>query len=58
MWSLEATTISSLDYSRRIKLIATGGVEGRLVLIDPAAKIITNHVKAHNNEIIDLYFYD
>lgn len=58
MKSLETITISSLDYSMRTKLIATGGVEGRLVLIDPGAKIITNHVKAHNSEILDTYFYD
>lgn len=39
-------------------MIATGGVEGRLVIIDPGAKIITNQAKAHNAEIIDVYFYD
>ncbi len=41
-----------------MKLIVTGGVEGRVVLIDPSAKIVTNHVKGHNTDILDVYFYD
>jgi hypothetical protein len=58
MRKLETITICALDYSKRTKLIATGGVEGRLVLIDPGAKIVTNHVKAHSKNILDVYFYD
>jgi len=58
MRSLEDVTIASLDYSKSMKMLVTGGVEGRLVIIDPSAKIITNHKKAHNNEILDVYFYD
>jgi len=58
MRSVEDVTIASMDFSKSLKLIATGGVEGRLVLIDPNARIITSHVKAHNTEILDVYFYD
>lgn len=58
MKNLESVTINALDYSKRLKLIATGGVEGRLIIVDPGAKIITKEVKAHNAEIIDVYFYD
>ena len=58
MRSLEDVTIASLDYSQKMRLIVTGGVEGRLVIIDPSAKIVTSHVKGHTSEILDVYFYD
>ena len=55
---IEDVTIASMDFSPKLWLIATAGVEGWLILVDPGAKIITNHVKAHNTEILDVYFYD
>lgn len=35
-----------------------GGVEGKILLFDPSAKILSTYSKAHNADIIDLYFYD
>lgn len=37
--------------------MATGGVEGKLMLVDPYAFGIINTVTAHNAEIINLYMY-
>ena len=40
-------------------LLATGGAEGRLVLIDPYALGVINGVVAHKHrEIINVYCYD
>lgn len=58
MKALEDVTISCLDYSLVMKLIVTGGVEGRIVVIDPSAKIVTNQVKGHQADILDVYFYE
>lgn len=38
--------------------MATGGVEGKLILIDPYALGIVNSTMAHHSEIISLYIYD
>ena len=54
----EKTTISCFSYSKRAGLIAVGGVEGKLLLFDPSAKILTSWAQAHTCEIMDLYFYD
>lgn len=35
-----------------------GGVEGKLALFDPSAKILTQQTKAHDSEVMDVYFYD
>jgi hypothetical protein len=39
-------------------LIAVGGVEGKIAIFDPSARILTAKTKAHDAEIMDLYFYD
>lgn len=52
------TTITSLDYSVKTGFIAVGGVEGKIALFDPSAKILTAHASNHAAEILDLYFYD
>lgn len=58
MKALEDVTISCLDYSPVMKLIVTGGVEGRIVVIDPSASIVTNQMKGHQSDILDVYFYE
>ena len=54
----EKLTITTFDYSQRSGLIAVGGVEGRIAVFDPSAKILTAQAKEHDSEIMDLYFYD
>jgi hypothetical protein len=54
----EKVTINTFDYSPKSGLIAVGGVEGKLAVFDPSAKILTAHAKGHDSEIMDLYFYD
>ena len=54
----EKTTISTFDYSQATGFIAVGGVEGKLLLLDPSAKILTSWTSAHPCEILDLYFFD
>lgn len=51
-------TITTFDYSGYAGVIAVGGVEGRIALFDPSAKILTQTKKAHDAEIMDVYFYD
>ena len=38
--------------------MATGGVEGRIILIDPYALDVIKAEKAHACEIIKLYVYE
>ena len=50
------TNISCFDISEKLSLLATGGVEGKLVLIDPYAQGIIKSVSAHSDvEILNLY---
>lgn len=52
------TNIVTFDVSSQLGLMATGGAEGRLVLVDPYALGIINGVVAHHNrEIIAVYCY-
>ena len=51
-------TITTFDYSQNAGLIAVGGVEGKIAVFDPSAKILTASSKKHDSEIMDLYFYD
>lgn len=37
----EKITITAFDYSTRSGLIAVGGVEGKIAMFDPSAKILT-----------------
>lgn len=52
------TTINTFDYSQATGLISVGGVEGKLLVFDPSAKILTSHCQAHSGDIMDLHFYD
>jgi WD40 repeat protein len=54
----EKLTITTFDYSTKAGLIAVGGVEGKIALFDPSAKILTATAKKHETEIMDIYFYD
>lgn len=54
----EPLTITALDYSSKTGLIAVGGVEGRVAVFDPSAKVLTATAKAHDAEVMDVYFYD
>eukprot|EP00347_Sterkiella_histriomuscorum_P020047 403339298 len=55
----EKTTITTFDFSQYTGFIACGGVEGKLLLFDPSARILSQSApKAHNSEIISVYFYD
>ena len=51
-------TITTFDYSQNAGLIAVGGVEGKIAVFDPSAKILTASSKKHESEIMDIYFYD
>lgn len=46
------TNITVFDISTKLGLMATGGAEGRLILVDPYAFGIINGVEAHQSEIL------
>ena len=53
------TNIVTFDVSSHLGMMATGGAEGRLVLIDPYALGVINGVVAHKHkEIISVFCYD
>ena len=54
----EKTTILTFDYSKKAGLIACGGVEGQLLVLDPSAKLLTAQLQAHTSEILSIFFYD
>lgn len=53
------TNIVTFDVSSNMGLMATGGAEGRLVLIDPyALGIINGTIATKNKEIINVFCFD
>lgn len=53
------TNITHFDISEKLSLLATGGAEGKLLLIDPYAQGVIKCVKAHHDsEILQVYIYD
>ena len=54
----EHTNITSFDISTKLGVMATGGAEGRLILIDPYALGIIKSVQAHQCEILRLYVFE
>ena len=52
------TNITVFDISVKLGLMATGGAEGRLILIDPYALGILHHIEAHSCAILQLYIFD
>jgi WD40 repeat protein len=54
----EKITITTFDYSLKAGLIAVGGVEGKIAVFDPSAKILTAQAKGHESEVMDVYFFD
>ena len=57
--SKQHTNISTFDISHSLGVMATGGADGMILLIDPYALGIMNSIDAHRGrEIINLFFYD
>jgi hypothetical protein len=53
------TNIVTFDVSSNMGLMATGGAEGRLVLIDPyALGIINGTIAAKNKELVNVFCFD
>ena len=52
------TNITVFDISTKLGLMATGGAEGIIILIDPYALGIINSVEAHQCEVLQLYIYE
>lgn len=50
--------ISCMDHSEMNGLIALGGTEGNIVIIDCAALKVVNSAHSHSVEILQIYFYD
>ena len=50
--------ISCMDYSETNGLLALGGTEGNIIILDSAALKVINSTEAHSSEILSLYFYD
>lgn len=51
-------TVDCLDYSNALGLIAFGGVQGKVVVLDSTTLSFTGLYEAHNCEVEALYFYD
>lgn len=47
-----------MDYSETNGLLALGGTEGNIIILDSAALKVINSTEAHSSEILSLYFYD
>lgn len=47
-----------MDYSETNGLIALGGTEGNIIIIDCAALKVVNSSASHSAEIIQIFFYD
>lgn len=50
--------ITAMDYSETNGLLALGGTEGNIIIIDWAALKVINNVNNHSLEIIQIFFYD
>jgi len=48
---------TTFDINTKLGLLVTGGVEGRMVLIDPYALGIVKNKRCHQSEILQLYIY-
>lgn len=51
-------SISHIDYSEKMDLIAYTGGLGKLGLLDGTSKMEIGFVSAHPDEIVDVSFYD
>lgn len=53
------TNIVTFDVSQKLGMMATGGAEGRLVVIDPYALGVVNGIVAHKHrEILNVFCYE
>jgi len=50
--------ITCMDYSENNGLVALGGIEGNIIIIDCAALKVVNSSHVHSSEITQIYFYD
>lgn len=56
---LQHTNIVTFDLSPKMGMMATGGAEGKLVIIDPYAFGLLNSVVAHKHmEIVNLFCFE
>jgi hypothetical protein len=51
-------TIDCLDYSSKLDLIAFGGIQGKIGILDSTTLQFKGMYDAHLCEITGLYFYD
>ena len=49
-------TIDCLDYSAALDLIAFGGVQGKIGVLDSATLTFKGMYEAHSSQIIGVYF--
>ena len=47
-----------MDFSELNGLLAWGGTEGNIIIIDWAALKVVNSTNNHSSEILQIYFYD
>ena len=51
--------INTFDVSQKLGIMATGGAEGKILLIDPYAFGMMNATMAHKNkEILEVHIYE
>jgi WD40 repeat protein len=51
-------SISTVDFSEALDMIAYGGVSGRIHFLDQTTKNFKGTIDAHSHEVIMLKFYD
>lgn len=52
------TTIECLDYSSALDLIAFGGVQGKIGVLDSTTLSFKGMYEAHSSQVIGVYFQD
>lgn len=50
--------ITCMDHSEANGLIALGGTEGNIIIVDSAALKVINNTNTYSSEILEIYFYD
>ena len=51
------TTITCIDISQKVCLMATGGAEGKLLIVDPYAFGIVNSTNVSSSELVNVWIY-
>lgn len=53
------TNITTFSISEKLSILATGGVEGKVMIIDPYAQGIVKAIKAHPDaEVLSVHIYE